>query len=489
MKHQKTLLLVGLAAGCGGSSVRETVQQAPVAQGWKRTAPPAARPLAVPPAAPARVAQAVLPNGLRVVVVEHHRRPIVSIRTVFSQGAAQDNNAVGSTFFAVSLLPGLYEVDDNGQPVIESDSFARQVFYLGGAVTLDVAADHSMIGIDGYSKDTNRYLEMLSKAIRRPRCGPRSFAQSRNAMIHSLEEVELSDSSVFQMFIQRAAFGAGHPYARPVFGSMEQLKLLGLNEIKDRQLELLTPAGSTLLIVGDVHPGPTIAAVRRTFGKWPRKDKPRSARIRRPSTRAQNQVQLIPRSPAASMAVCAARPLSDISRNAPSLEVLAQILGGGLDSRLGTGLRMENGVSYSMSASIIERRHAKALVACTLVRSKDTPLALRVFRTALQRLAAAPPTEAELERAKRQLKAKHDGRYASVQSTVGTWMHALMLGQRRPDPNPSVDSVTTAQVHTLAKKVLQPQKIRFLLGGSARQAKAAAREVGLGPTRTVRLDL
>ena len=487
MTLRPTLLLL-VAAGCGGAPVRETVQSSPPPKGWVRTAPPTGRTEKVS-APPTKVADTVLPNGLRVVIVEHHRRPIVSIRTVFGQGAAQDRKAVGSTYFAVSLLPGLYEVDEDGQPVVEADSFARKVFYLGGAVTLDVAADHSLIGIDGYSKDANRYLDMLSEAIRRPRSGPRSFALSRSAMINSLEEVELSDSSVFQLFIQRAAFGAGHPYARPVFGSIDSLKLLGLNEVKDRQRELLTPAGSTLLIVGDVYPGPTLAAVRSTFGKWSRRDRARSRRIRPPRTRSTSRVQLIPRSPAASMVVCAARPLSDIRQNDAGLEVLAQILGGGLDSRLGSGLRMKNGVSYSMSASIIERKYAKALVACTRVRAKDTTLALKVFRRALQSMVTSAPTSEELARAKRQLTVRRGGRYASVQSTVHAWLQALSKGKSKPEREPDVERVTAAQVHALAKKVLLPRQVRFLLGGSAKRARVAAQEAGLGQTRTVRLDL
>ncbi len=477
------------AAACGSAPTQEVIRPVPVAPRWTRTPPPSAPATPISPP-PAKVTGRRLANGLRVVIVEHHRRPIVSIRTVFGQGAAQDGvYGPGSTFFAVSLLAGFYEVDDNEERIIEADSFARKLFYLGGGVTVDVGADHALFGVDGYAKDTAQYLDMLSGAIRRPRCGPNSFLQTRNAMINSLEEVELSDSAVFQLFIERAAFGTGHPYARPVFGSIDTLKKLSLLKIKDRQKALLTPVGTTLLIVGDVYPGPTLSAVRRSFGPWTRRAPPRSSRIRPPSTRGSPRVQLIPRSPAASMAVCAARPLTGVRSDRAGLEVLAHVLGGGLDSRLGDALRMVNGVSYSMNAAILERRYADALVACTLVRAKDTTRALTIFRQVLERLVAAPPTAKELARAKRQIIVLEESQHTSVQGSLSSWMTALSLGKRRPVPTRGVNAVTAAQVHDLAKRILDPSRVRFLLGGRAKYAREAARAAGLGTPQTVRLDL
>ena len=331
---------------------------------------------------------------------------------------------------------------------------------------------------------------MLSGALMRPRCGPNSFVLRRNAMIHALEEVELSDTAVFQLFVDRAAFGAGHPYARPVFGTIDDLKLLSLNQIKDRQKQVITPVGTTLLIVGDVKPGPTLDAVEQTFGFWPTRRPPRPRPIRPPALRSRGRAFLIPRTPARSMLVCATRPLSDIRGRDAGLEVLAQILGGSLDSRLGTGLRMNSGLSYSFSASVLERRHARALVACTLVRTKDTAPALTVFKTELQRLASAPPSQAELERAKAQLLAVKGAANSSVQATVARWTRALAQGQNRPaDTRAAIRDITVDTVHALAKKVLRTGTVRYVLGGTPSTAREAAQVAGLGRMRTVRLDL
>ena len=470
-------------------------QQSPTSiSRWRRTPPPSPRtdadhrPRAK--AAEPTVTEVQLRNGLRVVIVEQHRRPIVSLRFVFGQGAAQDPpGTIGATYFAVSLLSDYYEVDRDGRPLAEADSFARQVFYLGGQVVQNVRADQAIFGIDGYAKDTPTYLRMLSQALVQPRCGPRAFRVRRNAMIHFLEEVELSDQLVFQLFVNRAAFGTGHPYARAPFGTIDSLKALRLPQVKRRQSALLNPSATTLLVVGDVDPTETLSAIRSTFGRWPSRRAKDIRPVRPPKRRARIQPLLIPRTPAASMLICATRTLVDIQGQQGVLRVLAQILGHGLDSRLGLELRMKTGLSYSFSAEILERRHGRALVACTRTRAAQTAQALTAFDRALQGLAAAPPSNEELERAKRQLIVQDKNLNASTTVTVDNWLRALSLGRTRPKNEDSITTVTPTEVYALAQQVLTKAKLQFVLGGAPKVAHQAAAAAGLGPLRTVRLDL
>lgn len=496
MKRSQHVIVVAVAlvGGCAGGP-RTPGPSAPdspaAAREWVRTPPPPPESIAAP-SRPPLVREWTLRNGLRVVVVEQHRQPIVSVRLIFNAGAVQDpSRDIGATYFAVSLLGAYYEVNARGDRVIEADSFARRVFNKGGEFRSSVTADASFVGIDGYAEDAALYLNLLSKAVRKPRCGPRSFVLRRDAMINALEEVELSDELVFQVFVDRLAFGAGHPYARPTFGTIDSLKRLPLDSVKNRQQRLLTPRGSTLLIVGDVRAGRILVDAKRAFERWPSRRPPPTKRIRPPRISRTNRVLLIPRAPAKSMAICAARPLSDVAKkDGATTRVLTRILGDGLDSRLGVALRMDRGLSYGMYAVLLEKRHARALVACTRVRADDTAAALTAFRSALTGLISKPPTPTELRRAKRQLTTRSATRFGTLSSSVQAWLEALELGHQRPENEVAqIERVTAANVHTLAKKILDPTSVRFILGGTARQARRAVRKANLGRIERVRLDL
>ena len=447
-------------------------------------------PAAVPVVARPPVTEKVLPNGLRVVVIEHHRQPVVSVRAVFRQGAVGDRpDGFGATFFALSLLSGFYEVDGSNNRVVEADSFGRKVFYAGGDLKIDIAADQAYIGIDGYARDTAEYLSLLSSGVRKPRCGPTSFDIRRDAMINQLLEIELSDPAIFQLFIDRAAFGTGHPYARPVFGTVESLKELSLRQVQRRQSELLTPRGTTLIVAGDVNPSQVMVDVRSTWGKWRGAKASPLRRVAPPRLRTTSEVLLIPRTPAASMYICAARSLADIKGEDTGLRALAYLFGTGLDSRLGTELRTTSGLSYSVDASLLERRFARALVACTLVQSRDTTFALEIFRRTADKMATRPPSKDEFERVRRQLMAADAVREASTAGTIDAWLDALARGKRSPRVNSELRRLTRSQLYALARRVFAPGRVQFLLGGTPSEAALAAQAAGLGPVRRVRLDL
>src|SRR5688572_17867822 len=75
------------------------VVEAPPAPAWTRSAPPPPAPPSSVSAPPVR--ELTLPGGLRVVVVEHRRRPLVSVRLFFKDGAAADPAAsAGATAIA-----------------------------------------------------------------------------------------------------------------------------------------------------------------------------------------------------------------------------------------------------------------------------------------------------------------------------------------------------------------------------------------------------
>lgn len=437
-----------------------------------------------------KTSETTLPNGLRVVVVEHHRRPVVITRLVFPHGSASDpEGGGGATYFAVSLLGGIYEENENGQSILEEKSLGRQIIELGGSYGGDITTDQSYISIDGYAVDTSVYLEKLASAVMRPRRGAESFGYHRTDLVHRVEDIELNDDVAFYDFLSQAAFGAGHVYARQVFGTAASLKSIGHVQIVEQQTALLSPRGAVLLVVGDVSAGPIKAAARKAFRDWRAPKKTLSTRVAPPRVRAAKHVQLIPKSPSAAMAICGARPLSDIRGQDATLDILVKVLGHGITGRLGAALRAKHGLSYTADAFIARRRHARALMACSRVASNDTDRALGLFAEAMQQMQDAPPTDDEVARAKALLIGEAEAAHDSVSSSVATWSKALELGQTAPpsDRVAAIGAVTTQDVAAMANKVLAKKSLQLLLAGEPAVAKTAVRKSGFG--KALVLDL
>ncbi len=431
----------------------------------------------------------VLPNGLRLIVVRQGQRPVVSVRLIFAHGAASDPvGGLGTTYFAIALLGDLYEENDASEALVGEDSLRRQIWHVGGRYRYHVGSDDASIGIDGYADDVNHYIDLMAAAVRVPRTGAEMFSLRRDGLIHTLEDISITDDDAFFRYISKAAFGVSHVYARSVYGTVSSLKELGIEQIVERQQTVLSPAGATLLVVGNISPSKVLARVRKRFGPW-RKRRRKSQRVPAPRVRRRRHVTLLPRTAAGTMALCGARPLTDIKKRDAQLDVLAHILGGGINGRFAHSLRGVHGLSYSAWASIVRRRHARALLACTRVPPKSTTQALTLFVAFLKEAQKVPPTPDELARAKAQIIAQVVTQQQSVGQTVGTWMEATQLGRAPHGPRyvKAIQAVTIEDIHRLAKRVLSIKHMQLLLSGPKHLAAQAVRKNRLGRTRTAKL--
>lgn len=475
---------VSVSCAAVGPVHKEYVERA-----WTRTAPP--HPLAnAPEAKPPRTTSIRLENGLRVVVVEQHRRPIVMVRLMFGSGAASDpKDAPGATFFAISLLGYGYEEDGDGNPIYDDDPFMRKVWDVGGRYSASVADDYATIGIDGYAIDTRLYADMLSAAVREPRHGPGAYSGLRSGIVHALEDIELEDDEALYRFLGRAGFGEGHPYARPTYGSVETLRSLGFWQVIERQRRLLDPRNSTLIIVGDVSPTKVLPAVRTAFERWRPRGAVRARTIKHPAIPKSPVPIVVPRPYMDTMALCALRPLSDIDGNDAALAVLAAVVGRPAGGRLFGSMRMQRGLAYSAYATIERRRHARVFVACASVPDKESEGGLAAFREVFAKMQKEAPLPEEVARAKAVLIAEIESQQDSVVGAMNAWVSALALG-RSPDPRgriAAIESVTADELFVLARQVFRARSIRLLIAGRTRAATMAMHAQGFRRVRQATL--
>ncbi|MCA1828809.1 MAG: insulinase family protein [Myxococcales bacterium] len=487
---RRLAIIAALAAAC--ASAPAPTPPAPVAAAaaapapapWTRTRPPP--PLSRVAIAAPSVTRVTLDTGLHVVVVEHHRRPVVTVNLVLAHGALADPpESLGMTFMAVHLASDFYETMGVNDMPGDERSFRRRVAELGGTATFDVESDYSSIQIAGYSADTAKYLRMIVDAVRHPRHGARSFDARRDMVLDLLDSIEAEDPEALRLLIAQSAFGEDHPYARLPIGTTETLNALELQEVMEQQQVVFVPTGSTLLIVGDVKASEVIAAVKSAFGNWQGyKDLTPMPRVQQPALpRNTSEIGFVERKSASTLLTCALRPLPEVSGDDPALEVLTAILGEGFGSRLGMALREENGLTYGANAEIVRRRQASALIACSALHGDKGREGLQLFRAAFERLRENPPADDEVRRAKALRLAEIESSYDDVLTSTRTWLKALTLGYGAPrleQERAGIEKVTPKDVLRVAHAIFKPKTIRWVVSGDHKIAAQAVESSGAG---------
>jgi zinc protease len=258
-------LSVSLLSGCA------TQSPPPPALSWVRPAPPPPPPpvaspvtedpsVGAPPATsddwPARSEAGqtfLLPNGMRVALVERHGIPYVVARLgIELPSAPKDPQADIRRALVREVF--LQARDAVGQPVRYC-----------GSVDCGVLAR-------GASSELGDILEREAAMVRNEPAAP----EAERLLAHALQGYAMV-SGDFSSNAQRSAtvllFGYDHPYAMPAVAPQPPT----LRELRQWRQTAFVPGSTTLVLVGDVTLADAKALVTRHFGDWRSKTGPRTA--------------------------------------------------------------------------------------------------------------------------------------------------------------------------------------------------------------------
>jgi zinc protease len=476
MRALWSLTLVSLACA---TTPAPPPKPAPVISRWEPAPPPE-------PSSPVdrrmpEVTTWTLKNGLSIVVVEHHQRPLVRLRLVFPSGTSSDDAArSGATGFALAMLGMSRDVTlPSGEFDYAEKPLRRELIEKAAVFRSDVDLDGAWVGIDGLAKDVRPLLETLADAVKRPRQGESSFSGLLQSASDVIDERQLTDPDVLERAVLQLAFGDEEAGAS--FGTAESLSRLGLDEVIQRQTALVHPKGATLMLIGDVRAVDVKAVLSTTFGSWQGgEEAPVRARPIRARPVTRKRVTFLPRQGARSTLVCAARPLGDLKASDATLRVLAEVLGRRLTARL----REQATLTYDVSTGLEFRQQNRALVTCTRFPAPSSITGLETLLGTIEK--AGPPTEQEVDVARRQVVSRIERLLGSLDGVTGLWVGHRVTG-RSFEPKQTLESVrgvTLAEVSDAWGPVTSTAQYQLVMLGDRGQVEPAAKVLKLGKLKT-----
>src|SRR5579872_777109 len=102
-----------------------------------------------------------LRNGLRVVIVENHKQPLVFFRTLILSGNAQDKKSIGAASAVAALL-------EKGTKTRSADDIAKKLDYYGAELGGGASVDDINVTISCMKKDMGEVLPIYADVIKNP---------------------------------------------------------------------------------------------------------------------------------------------------------------------------------------------------------------------------------------------------------------------------------------------------------------------------------
>ncbi|MEO6742801.1 MAG: insulinase family protein, partial [Chthoniobacteraceae bacterium] len=157
----------------------------------------------------------VLPNGLKVFVIEDDRKPTITMRLVIKAGDALDGDGKsGTAGFVASLL-------NRGTATRDALTFAKAVDSLGATLEAGAGADAISVSTSGLTKITDPLLELFADAVIHPVFAQEEFAKAQKRTYSSLTAQKKEPHALVGKLMSATLFGE-HPYGK--FTTPESVK-------------------------------------------------------------------------------------------------------------------------------------------------------------------------------------------------------------------------------------------------------------------------
>ncbi|HAM56038.1 MAG: peptidase M16 [Candidatus Rokubacteria bacterium GWC2_70_24] len=402
------------------------------------------------------VLEATLDNGLRVLVLEDRRSPIVSVQVWYKVGSR--NERPGATGLAHFLEHMMFK----GTPTRGKGEFARLVEQNGGQDNAFTAQDVTSYFVNIAADKVDLVLRLEADRMRNLLLDPKEIDSERQVVMEERRtRTEDDPDGLLSEELSAIAFKA-HPYRWPIIGWMEEINRINPPELRAFYDTYYVPNNAILAVVGDVKAPDVLARIREVFGGIPRGPTPPAVTAVEPPQIGERRV--IVRKAGAQLPIVsiAYHVPNHASPDAPALELLSTILSEGRASRLYRKLVYEKRMALGAGGD-----YSYASVDPNLFWFYATPLpghtveALeRALLDEIEVLKSEPVPDEELARAKNQIEASFVWRQDSVHSRASGLVRFEMLGSWRLLDRfvPMIRAVTAADIQRVARAYFPSDK-------------------------------
>ncbi len=295
----------------------------------------------------------VLPNGLKVLVQEDNRFPLVSVRLFVRTGSAyEDPKQAGISHLLEHMV-------FKGTEKRKTGEIAEAIESKGGYLNAATSFDYTVYVMDMPAKHWELALEVLEDMIFHSRFDEQELEKEKNVVLAELERGEDNPGQKLFKTIQAKLF-QGSPYARPIIGFVDSVKSITARDLKNYIQEHYQPLNMLLVVCGKIKKDEVVKAAQKYFGKLENR-KSEVLFSPQPLDQPVKPVVEVVQGPWKKVYVDIGFPAPSMhSKDALALEVLAYLLGGDKTSYFYRLLKYEKGLVDDVSSSslLLDKRGA-----------------------------------------------------------------------------------------------------------------------------------
>jgi predicted Zn-dependent peptidase len=410
------------------------------------------------------VRRTVLPNGLRVLT-----ESVPSVRsTTFGvwvgAGSREESGAHAGAAHYLEHVPFRATATRTGMQI------SGAIEGVGGDINAFTSKEHTCFYARTLDEDLPMAADVIAELVARPLLRDEDIEQERSVI---LEEIAMYDDNPADLIHDRfasAMFGRDHSLGRPILGTVETIKALSPESIREFWAGYYRPEFLTVAAAGNLEHDVVVDLVQRSWAPWQPQGEALQVHRSVPTDggiNGEGSVLVETKDTEQANVVIGVPGITHHDERRWALSVLNLVLGGGMSSRLFDEVREKRGLAYSVYSyvqSFSDAGQFGVYVGCQPARVEE---AVAVVMEQLDLIADSGITADELGRAKGGV------RGGTVLSMEDTFSRMARLGKAEVSGRPHltvddilerISAVTLDEVAVLARELLHAPRTAAVIG-------------------------
>lgn len=408
-----------------------------------------------------------LKNGLRVLLLESKKSPVVSIQMWVKTGSAdEDKNQEGISHFIEHLV-------FKGTKKFKVGEIAQTVEGSGGELNAYTSFDQTVFYVTMSKDFTDTGLEVISEMMGFPTFDPAEVDNEREVVIEEIKMGEDSPERRASQALFKTMFKS-HPYGVPVIGFAKNIRRVTIRELKQYFQTRYVPKNMFLVVSGDFETKAMTKKIQKYFAAFS-SFKLKASRRKKEPTQLRPRVLVKKTEFKKSILYLAWRGPSVQHKDVPALDVMSLILGQGDSSRLAQKLRLEKAVVNAIGASAFTPQDPGFLAITMHLERNNLAEALALTTQEILEIIKTPPSPEEMQKAINNLASEQ---IYSVETVDGIARKAGSMEFYTGDFNyfpkylKQIYALKPKDIQAVAKKYFKYETLCMLLQTSEKEVEA-----------------
>lgn len=398
-----------------------------------------------------------LKNGLTVLTVPRTETKAVTLFILFGVGSRYEPKEInGISHF----LEHMFFKGTKKRP--STLEISQELDKLGAEYNAMTSKDYTGYYIKVNAEKTTEAFDILSDMLFNSVFDPTMINQEKGVIVEEINMYEDNPLMYVQDLFEQAVYGKSNPLGQLIAGSKNKVRQINRQKLLNYRKKYYHPRNAVLIAAGRIKNSQLQKLAEKYLAKEKKKKKskyqPAKNNQQRPRVNLVNkkseQIQLGLGFPA----------YSYFDRRYYALEVLNNILGGMMSSRLFIEIRVKRSLAYFINSSLNIYQDTGNLMIQAGLDKKRVKEAIQAILAEVSKLKNEKVSRQELQKAKDNIKGKIVLKMEDSESVAGFLGKQYLLTNKLTTPQEhlqKISAVTPEQIQKIAQDLFCPEKINL----------------------------